>query len=121
MSSDSTKLWVLGVVAIVGALGYRAAVFRQPATATPANILFVSGGDGPYWKAAEAGAQSAAESLKLNLMIETPAKTEDLDAQMAILRKIDAEKVDGVAVSPLDPERQTHHLNEIARKVKLVT
>ena len=121
MSGDSTKLWVLGVIAIVGALGYRAAVFRQPTAPPPARILFISGGAGPYWQAAESGAKSAAEQLNVALVIETPKKTENLDEQMSILRDIDPAKVDGVALSPLDPDRQTHYLNEIARKVKLVT
>jgi ribose transport system substrate-binding protein len=121
MSGDSTKLWVIGVIAIVGALGYRAAVFRKPAADPPARILFVSGGEGPYWQAAVNGAQSAAEQLHVALKVATPTKTENLDAQMAILRDIDPANVDGVALSPLDPERQTHYLNEIAGKVKLVT
>jgi ribose transport system substrate-binding protein len=121
MSGDSTKLWVLGVIAIVGALGYRAAVFRKPAAEPPARILFVSGGAGPYWEAAESGAKSAAEQLKVALKIEVPKKTENLDAQMAILRDVDPAKLDGVAFSPLDPDRQTHFINDIASKVKLVT
>lgn len=121
MSSDSTKLWVIGVIAIVGALGYRAAVFRKPAADPPARILFISGGEGPYWLAAVNGAKSAAEQLNVALRVETPTKTENLDAQMALLRDIDPAKVDGVALSPLDPDRQTHYLNEIAGKVKLVT
>lgn len=120
MSGDSTKLWVIGVIAIVGALGYRAAVFRKPAE-PPARILFISGGEGPYWQAAENGAKTAAEQLNVALKIEVPKKTENLDEQMAILRAIDAGKVDGVAFSPLDPERQTHFINDIAGKVKLVT
>ncbi len=121
MSGDSTKLWVLGVIAIVAALGYRAAVFRQAPALPPARIVFISGGDGPYWQASVAGAKAAAEELNANLKIETLAKTEDLDAQMAILRDLDATKVDGIALSPLDADRQTHQLNEIARQFKLVT
>jgi ribose transport system substrate-binding protein len=121
MSGDSNKLWVLGVIAIVGALGYRAAVFRKPAADPPARVLFISGGEGPYWQAAVNGAKSAAEQLNVALKVETPKKTENLDAQMALLRDIDPAKVDGVALSPLDPDRQTHYLNEIAGKVKLVT
>jgi ribose transport system substrate-binding protein len=121
MSGDSTKLWVIGVIAIVAALGYRAAVFRKPAVESPARIVFISGGSGPYWQAAVNGAKSAAEKLNVALKVETPKKTENLDSQMALLRDIDPAKVDGVALSPLDPDRQTHYLNEIAGKVKLVT
>lgn len=121
MTGDSSKLWVLGVVAIVGALGYRAVVFREPAKAPPARVLFVSGGEGPYWQSAIAGAKAAAESNNVKLTVETVTKTEDLDEQMAILRDLDPTKVDGLAISPIDPERQTHQLNDIARQVKLVT
>ena len=120
MLGDS-KLWVIGVIAIVGSLGYRAAVFRRPAADPPARVLFISGGEGPYWQAAVNGARSAAEEFNVALKVETPKKTENLDAQMALLRDIDPTKVDGVALSPLDPDRQTHYLNEIAGKVKLVT
>jgi ribose transport system substrate-binding protein len=121
VSNESSKLWILGVVAIVGALGYRAAVFRQPAEAPPARILFISGGSGPYWEASVAGAKAAAEKLQLKLQIETLDKGENLDAQMAILRNMNVTDYDGIALSPLDPDRQTHQLNELARTVKLVT
>lgn len=121
MSTNSSKLWVLGVIAIVAALGYRAAVFRQAPSLPPARIVFISGGDGPYWLASVAGAKAAAGELNVDLKIETLGKTEDLDAQMAILRDLDKNNVDGIALSPLDPERQTHRLNEVARDFKLVT
>jgi ribose transport system substrate-binding protein len=121
VSGDSSKFWVIGVIAIVAALGYRAAVFREAAVAPPARILFISGGEGPYWQASIAGAKAAAKVLNVDLTIETPEKTDDLDAQMAILRNVDTKKADGIALSPLDPERQTHQLNDIARQFKLVT
>lgn len=121
MFGDSTKLWVLGVIAIVGALAYRATVFRAAPADPPARILFISGGESPYWQASIAGAKAAAEASNVNLKVEIPTKTEDLDAQMTILRKLDRNKFDGVALSPLDPERQTHQLNDIAREFKVVT
>jgi ribose transport system substrate-binding protein len=121
VSGDSTKLWVLGVIAIVGALAYRATVFRATPADPPARILFISGGESPYWQASIAGAKAAAEAHNVNLKVEIPAKTEDLDAQMMLLRKLDRNKFDGVALSPLDPERQTHQLNDIAREFKVVT
>ena len=121
MSNDSSKLWIFGVIAIVAAIGYRATVFRKPPAAPPARVMFITGGTGPYWQASIAGAKDAAESLNVKLTVENPDKGEDLDTQMAILRKMNLADFDGIALSPLDPDRQTHQLNELARQIKLVT
>jgi ribose transport system substrate-binding protein len=113
-------LWVVALVAIIAALGYRVSVLREPPPPPVSKILFVTGGSGPYWQSTVAGAKAAARGLDVDLKIEMPADDESLEQQTAILTGLDA-NLDGVALSPLDAGSQTELINGLVKKMRVVT
>jgi ribose transport system substrate-binding protein len=121
MSGQRVTLWTLVGIALVAAVGYRMHVDRKPPPAPPARIVFITGGSGPYWQVTANGAKAAAEAYKANLKVEMPTGDENLEQQMSILTHLDAKSLDGVAVSPLDAEGQTHLINQLVRETKVVT
>lgn len=120
MSKLMRTIALIGLVAIVVASFYRWQVFREPPP-RPVKFAFVTGGSGPYWQATVRGARDAARDLNAELQVEMPAEDENLAAQMDLLARITAAEVDGIAISPIDAEGQTHKINELVRETKVVT
>ncbi len=120
MFRQNRAFWLLAVLAIVAAAGYRAYVTRTPAVITP-KLMFVTGGSGPYWQTTVDGAKAAAKELAVDLQVEMPAEEESLQQQTEILTRAEAAKVGGIAVSPLDAEGQTHVINQMVRNSYVVT
>ena len=120
MSGQRVMLWIVALVAIIAAVGYRVSVFREPAPPPASKILFVTGGSGPYWQSTVAGAKAAARDLDVELKVEMPAEDENLEQQTAILSDLDAD-LDGIALSPLDAGGQTQLINSLVKKMRVVT
>lgn len=109
---------VVALVAVGAAVWYRYRVLsaEEPPPLAPVNIVFVTGGSGPYWQLAANGARKAAQDLEANVQIEMPSGSESLAEQIEILKKVDAAKAGGIAVSPLDAAGQTELINGLAAK-----
>lgn len=120
MSQKHNWLWALAAVAILGAIYYRVQATRQPAM-DPVGVTIVTGGSGPYWQLVEGGARDAADEFKIELTVLHPEAEENVQQQSDLLKKIDANAVDGVAVSPLDAKAQTPLIDEIAKGANVVT
>ena len=120
MSGQRIALWTVAVVALLAAIGYNVAVFREPPTPT-VNIVFITGGSGPYWQRTVNGAKSAADDFDATLSVETPSVAEGVEEQTKLLQDLNAKPVDGIAVSPLDAEGQTPLINQLSKKTFLVT
>lgn len=120
-------VWLAVVAASVAAGFYLNTAPTDSATpappTTPANYVFIAGGSDPYWELCVSGAKAAAERLGANVAIKTPTgEGEDgLKEQVGWLSEIDAEQVDGVAIGPIDPARETTLLNSLAEKTTVVT
>jgi ribose transport system substrate-binding protein len=123
MSSQMRTVLIVGLVALLAAGMYRRSVTQseQPAPLAPVDLVFVTGGSGPYWQIAANGARAAAKELKANVEIEMPSDAESLPEQAKILQAIDEKAVDGVAVSPLDAAGQTELINQLAAETFVVT
>jgi ribose transport system substrate-binding protein len=120
MSGHRVLLWSIAVIALVSAAGYNMAVFREPPP--PAvNIVFVTGGSGPYWQRTISGAKAAADAFDANLQVEIPSTDEGVVEQSELLVGLQGKPVDGIAVSPLDAEGQRALINQLAQKTFLVT
>jgi ribose transport system substrate-binding protein len=120
MSRHRVALLAIAVIALVSAAGYNMAVFREPPS--PAvNIVFITGGSGPYWQRTINGAKTAADEFDANLQVEIPSANEGVSEQTELLATLQEKPVDGVAVSPLDAEGQTNLINQLAQKTFLVT
>lgn len=120
MNGSRGVLLAIAVIALVAAAGFNLAVFREPAP-TPVNIVFITGGSGPYWQRTISGARTAADELDANLEVEMPSANEGVNEQTELLNALKDKPVDGIAVSPLDAEGQTPLINQLAGKTLLVT
>jgi ribose transport system substrate-binding protein len=123
MSSQMRTVLIVGLLALLAAGMYRRSVTQseQPAPLKPVEVVFVTGGSGPYWQMAANGALAAAKDLKADVKVEMPSDAESLPEQAKILEAIDEKSVDGVAVSPLDAAGQTELINELATETFVVT
>ena len=82
-------------------------------------VGFVTNGIASFWVIAEAGARQAAEDFGVNVEGRMPPNgPED---QKRMLEELVADEVDGIAVSPIDPDNQTELLNNVADKTNLIT
>jgi ribose transport system substrate-binding protein len=120
MNGQRTALWALALVALIAAIAYRIQVFSEPPASPPPKIVFVTGGMGPYWELTVAGAKAAAKKENIELDVRMPQVNASLAEQMEILAHLDGEP-DGLALSPVDSEGQTHLINELADKMRVVT
>jgi ribose transport system substrate-binding protein len=120
MSGQRAAVWTIALVALIAAIAYRVKVFSEPPTPPPAKLLFLTGGSSPYWQLTAAGAKAAAKRQGIELEVEMPDVDESLEEQMAILTQL-KDQYDGIALSPLDAEAQTHLINGLAETMRVVT
>jgi ribose transport system substrate-binding protein len=83
-------------------------------------VAFVSNNPEAFWNIAEAGANKAAKEVNVQLIFRKPspgnAATQKEEIDTAINQGAKA-----IAVSVIDPKNQTDYLDEIAKKVPLIT
>ena len=83
-------------------------------------LAFVTNATNEFWAITRHGCVSAAQKLG-NVEVDFRFFTgSTMDAQQEILNNLLASGVDGIAISPLDAEKQTDFLNQIAAKTLLV-
>jgi len=109
------------LLAVVFVWSYAARVFDELWPSSRPNIVVVTGGSSPYWQSIGNGARAAAKELDVAVDVRMPEKDEDVYAQSQILFGLDPDKIDGAAISPLDAERQTRMINQLADAVFVVT
>lgn len=119
-------VWLVVILAAVGVGWYLSQVpadVAEAAPSTPGKYLFLAGGSDPYWDLCIAGAEAAAKEAGAKLEILKPAGEgeEGLKEQIDWLTAIETEKFDGLAIGPIDPERQTSLINSAAEKFPVVT
>jgi len=83
------------------------------------DFAYVTNGVDPFWDLCAAGVRIAEEEFEVSCEVLMP--TEGVVDQKRLLEAMVAKGVKGIAVSPVDPENQTDHLNEIAQSTKLIT
>jgi ribose transport system substrate-binding protein len=113
-------IWPLIAFLVAGVIYYRQSVYQKPAPLPAPKVAFVTGGSGPYWQLTVDGAKAAAAKHNVELFVEMPSDDENLEQQMVILSKLDLNKVEGIAISPLDAEGQTDLINQFVRREKKV-
>ena len=82
-------------------------------------IAFVTNGIASFWNIAEAGAKAAGEKFGVEAITLMPP--EGIGSQKRMIEDMLTSGVDGIAVSPIDPENQTELLNVAAKRTKLIT
>src|SRR5690242_1029383 len=98
MNGQRVLLWSIAGIALLAAVGYNLSVFTEP-PAPAVNIVFITGGPGPYWQRTIDGAKSAADALDANLDVQVPKTAENVVEQTQLLEGLRDKKIDGVAVS----------------------
>lgn len=61
----------------------------------------------PYWFQVEDGMKAAGEKLGVKVEMLGPAQAADVTAQVQIVESLIAKKIDGIAISPNDPDGMT--------------
>ena len=83
------------------------------------DFAYVTNGVDPFWDLCAAGVRIAEKEFGVKYEVHMPTK--GVVDQKRILEAMVAKGVKGIAVSPVDPDNQTGHLNEIAQVTKLIT
>lgn len=83
------------------------------------HVAYVTNGIASFWVIAEAGAKKAGQDLNCDVDVLMPP--EGVADQKRMLEECLAKGLDGIAVSPIDPENQTDILNLCAESTRLVT
>lgn len=90
-------------------------------TSGTVRLAFVTNNSSDFWTIARKGTEKAvAEFNDVNVEFRIPPDGTAAE-QKRLLDDLLAKGVQGIAVSPVDPENQTQTLNEIAKSVLLVT
>ncbi len=86
---------------------------------SPGRFAFVTNGVADFWTIAEVGAKKAAEDLDSKVEIAMPAA--GIGDQKRMIEDLLTRGIDGIAVSPIDPDNQTDLLNQAAERTHVVT
>lgn len=81
------------------------ALFAMAGSANAAYVLGMKGpGAGnPFWAAVEAGAKAKAAELGVEVIVVAPPAESDVQAQITQIEDLIAQKVEGIALAPTDP------------------
>jgi ribose transport system substrate-binding protein len=82
------------------------------------NFAFITNGVADFWEHAEAGAEKAADDLKVEVDVIMPSSITDQTRKMEDLL---VRGTDGIAISPIDPANQVEIINRAAAETKLIT
>jgi ribose transport system substrate-binding protein len=89
------------------------------ATADRPSIRYISNGVASFWVIAEAGVDQGGKEFDAD--VETLMPAEGISDQKRMIEDSITKGVDGIAVSPIDPENQIELINEAATHTHLIT
>jgi ribose transport system substrate-binding protein len=110
--------FVLTIVALCVVAGSVYLWGRQP-TVRPLKLALVTWNNDAFWDPVIRGAEDAAQEWSVELT--TIRSTPEIETQSKHVRDLLAKGVDGIAISPNNPQQQAALLNEAAEKTVLVT
>ena len=82
-------------------------------------VAYVTNGIASFWVIAEKGAQDGARDYNAEVNVQMPAA--GVEDQKRMCQDLLAQGIEGVAISPIDPDNQGELLAEIAEHTKLIT
>ncbi len=125
---DGKKIGVIAllIIAVAAVLWYRAGVYANRDTVGTKSgagprLVLVTAGEGPYWQAMADGAQQAAKDCNAEVTIMMPEGEENLSRQSDLLSGIETTEIDGIAVSPLDADKQSKLIDQISKHAFVIT
>lgn len=119
---QSKPFWIVAALALVAAMYFRSSASQvEQLRPAPQKIAFITAGAGEYWDAAIHGAEDAAQANGATLEVIRLNSPESIEEQMQVLSVVSMSDADGVAISPIDPERETPLITQIASVKPVVT
>lgn len=82
-------------------------------------VAYVTNGIASFWVIAEKGAQDAAAKVGAEVIVRMPPN--GVEDQKRMCQDLLAQGIDGIAISPIDPDNQGDLLDEIAQHTHLIT
>jgi ribose transport system substrate-binding protein len=82
-------------------------------------VAYVTNGIASFWVIAEKGAQDAGAKVGANVVVRMPPN--GVEDQKRMCQDLLAQGIDGIAISPIDPDNQGDLLDEIAQHTNLIT
>lgn len=118
--SDSKWLWAILAAALIAAIFYNRSELAesQPARVTP-KIAFIVGGPGQFWQQVIAGAKQSEKENGATVTYFVPE--EGGQEQTRQLLAVNGEEFDGIAISPLDPDKQGKPISVLASQTTVIT
>jgi ribose transport system substrate-binding protein len=84
-------------------------------------VAYVTNGIASFWDIAAKGARDAAADPKIDVNVEVIMPAKGAADQKRMVEDLLTSGVDGVAISPIDPDNQKDLLEAIAARTKLIT
>lgn len=120
-SGSSKAIWSVVLVAVAAAAAW--VWFDRVSNAqdadAPVKVVFIANASDAFSQIAAVGARDAAQRMGANVEIMMPS--DGLADQNKFIHELLERDVDGVAISPIDPSKQSALLNQLAKKSLLVT
>jgi ribose transport system substrate-binding protein len=82
-------------------------------------VAFITNSIDPFWTLAEFGCKKAAQQFECQVDVQMPSQG-SIEEQKRFLETNAANKIDGVAISPIDPENQVGMINEACKKMTVI-
>ncbi len=82
-------------------------------------VAYITNSTDPFWTLAEFGCKRAAEQFGCEVDVQMPSSG-TIEEQKRYLESNVAQKLDGIAISPIDPENQVGMINEAAKASILI-
>jgi ribose transport system substrate-binding protein len=122
MKKSLSVLLALGMAALLQGCdqGNQPAPSASPASPKKLRLGFVTNNANDYWSIVRVGCDLAVSQLgDVDLVFRTPLER-TAAAQQEIVKQMIADGIDGIAISPIDPEKQTEFLDSISTNILLV-
>ncbi len=110
------------LAAVVSAIAFGLVLFSCTGKSSKVRLAFVTNNASDFWTIAHKGVDKAAAELKDTTEVEYKVPGEGTAAeQKRIIDDLVAKGINGIAISPVDPENQTALINETAKQALVVT
>lgn len=82
-------------------------------------VAFITNSVDPFWTLAEFGCDKAAEQFGCEAEVQMPSNA-SIEEQKRFMESNAANRIDGVAISPIDPTNQTDMINEASKSMTVI-
>ena len=115
-----TSILLLALAAFFAGCDARTPTTTNAKASGKRKVAFVTNGVAAFWTIAAAGVKAGGEKFDVDAQTLMPTQSGGAD-QKRILEDLLTRGIDGISVSPVDPDNQTELLNQAAKRTKLIT